>query len=160
MALHVVVGPPAAGKSTWVAQRAQHGDIVIDYDRLAQALTVDAPDGHDHTPTVRAVCFAARQAAIDTALRHVDTVDVYVIHSTPSDHQLAKYQRLGAHLHVVDPGQDVVMERCRRLRPPAMLAVVTRWYQSRPPSTPVHSVVHSGLLDCRNRTSNATSRSW
>ncbi len=35
----LVAGPPAAGKSTWIRDHAKPGDITIDYDTLAQALS-------------------------------------------------------------------------------------------------------------------------
>jgi hypothetical protein len=44
--LTVVVGPPAGGKSTWVLERAGPGDIVIDFDRLAVALTGEGRVSH------------------------------------------------------------------------------------------------------------------
>lgn len=65
--LTVVIGPPAGGKSTWVRERAKPGDIVIDFDLLACALTGPGGDPHDHTPAVAAVTKAARRAAIDAA---------------------------------------------------------------------------------------------
>jgi cytidylate kinase len=143
----VITGPPAAGKTTLARQLAQHGDIVIDYDTLANALTIADPDNHDHPAVVAATARAARQAALDTALRHADTVDVYVIHTEPSEEQVARYHRLGATIRVVDPGRDVVVDRCRRLRTAAMLAVVDRWYRMS------HKVVADSVL-------TQTSRSW
>lgn len=67
--LTVVIGPPAAGKSTWVLERAKPGDIVIDFDRLAVALSATGGDPHDHPPAVAAVTRAARTAAIEAAIK-------------------------------------------------------------------------------------------
>jgi dephospho-CoA kinase len=39
MALYVITGPPAAGKTTYVATHARPGAVVLDCDRLAVALT-------------------------------------------------------------------------------------------------------------------------
>ena len=41
----IVLGPPCGGKSTYVAEQAQSGDVVVDYDALAQAL--GSPTPHD-----------------------------------------------------------------------------------------------------------------
>ncbi|WP_235578971.1 MULTISPECIES: ATP-binding protein [unclassified Rhodococcus (in: high G+C Gram-positive bacteria)] len=138
MTLYVITGPPAAGKSTWVREHATHGDIVIDYDLLANTLTVPDPTGsdHDHTPAVKAVAKAARKAAIDKALTLTDS-DTYLIHSTPSPTLLRYYRDRGAEIITVDPGIDVVMARARKERPWWMQPVIKRWYddQAAPSST-------------------------
>lgn len=125
--LYVVTGPPAAGKSTWVRDRATHGDITIDFDALAGTLT---PGNVGHSPPhhVKEVAFAARKAAIDKAVTLGHGVDVYIIHSTCTAKQLAWYERKGAEIITIDPGYDIVLERCRQERPPAMLDVARTWY--------------------------------
>lgn len=128
MALIVVTGPPAGGKSTWVREHARPGDIIVDYDLLAGALTAPSADAHDHTRTVRDVAFRARSAAIREALKHLDQVDVYLIHSLPSADVAAKYAEHGARIVTVDPGRDVVMARIMRERPASARAVAERWY--------------------------------
>lgn len=134
MALYVVIGPPAAGKSTWCRQHATAADIIVDYDRLASALTAADETGHDHTPAVKAVTKAARQAAIDTAIRHAREVDVFVIHSTPSDRLLATYRARGARVVTIDPGRDIVMARAKQQRPWWMQPVIKRWYEQHDPA--------------------------
>lgn len=135
MTLYVITGPPAAGKSTWVREHATHGDIVIDYDLLANTLTVPDPTGsdHDHTPAVKAVAKAARKAAIDKALTL--TTDTYLIHSTPSPTLLRYYRDRGAEIITIDPGIDVVMARARKERPWWMQPVIKRWYADHTPTT-------------------------
>lgn len=128
MGLTIVLGPPAAGKSTWVLARARPGDIVIDFDRLACALTAPGGDPHEHPSVLWGITRKARRAAIDAAVAHRDRVDVYVIHSMPSQERVDDYGRLGARFHVCDPGRDVVLARCRAERPGRMLAVARRWY--------------------------------
>ncbi|GAB2906974.1 hypothetical protein GCM10027047_01550 [Rhodococcus aerolatus] len=127
--IHVVIGPPAAGKSTWVRQHAQPTDVVIDFDLLALALSAPDPDRHPHSHpgTVRRVTHAARDAAIEAAFR-LTACDVYLIHSTPSASRLDSYRRRGAQVHTVDPGRDVVLARCRAERPAQMLRVAQEWY--------------------------------
>lgn len=131
--LYLVTGPPAAGKTTWVRQRAKHGDITIDYDAIASTLT---PQAHDRVlpQAVSTVTRAARRAAIDAALEYRDTVDVYVIHAMPSERMLALYRRMGARVVVVDPGESVVMARCRDERPWQMGQAAKRWYQNPRPT--------------------------
>ncbi|MCX4912823.1 hypothetical protein [Streptomyces sp. NBC_00687] len=130
MTLFVVIGPPAGGKSTWVNDRASPGDIVIDYDRIARALTALSADAHGHKRPLASVAFRAREAAISEALRHVATHDVYIIHSVPKPAQMEKYRKAGAEVVVVDPGREVTEERCRAERPENYMDGVKRWYAS------------------------------
>lgn len=128
MTLYVVTGPPAAGKSTWVRQHAKQGDIVIDYDRLAHALTAEDAPSHNHTRHVKNVAFRARSAAIDEALKYAHDVDVYVIHSLPPGEMSARYTEHGARVITIDPGHDEVMQRIADERPHTARHVAQRWY--------------------------------
>lgn len=126
--LYVVTGPPAAGKSSWIEARAKATDIVIDLDRIALALAGPGAPHWDHDETLLKVAHRARFAAIDEAVRHRDSVDIYLIHTMPSPKALARYKRLDAKVVTVDPGKDVVMQRVQDMRDPAMQAVASRWY--------------------------------
>jgi len=110
--LYVVIGPPAGGKSTWVLDRARPGDIVIDFDRMAVALTGPGGDPHDHPGPVMVVVRAARTAAIEAAIKQAKATDVYLIHSSPGQARMAEYRALGAEVVTIDPGRDVVRARC------------------------------------------------
>lgn len=130
MGLIIISGPPAAGKTTWVRGRAKPGDIVVDYDRIAQALTADGTDARDHPRHLRTVASRARSAAIREALQHTQHCDVYIIHSLPPADALQRYAEHNAQLITIDPGRDVVLTRIRRERPATMVAVAERWYAS------------------------------
>jgi hypothetical protein len=129
MGLIVITGPPAAGKSSWIKAHAKAQDIVIDLDLMALAMAGPGADHHDHSDTLLKVVHAARRAAIREAYEHLDTTDVYLIHTMPSPKARAQYQRLRARIVTVDPGEDVVRQRVRAMRQPGMEAVVTRWYR-------------------------------
>ncbi|MEV5445246.1 hypothetical protein AB0N23_22300 [Streptomyces sp. NPDC052644] len=126
--LYVVTGPPAAGKSSWIAARAKPTDIVIDLDRIALALAGPGAPSWQHDETLLKVAHRARFAAIDEAVKHRDAVDVYLIHTMPSAKALARYRRLDAKVITVDPGREIVMQRVRDMRHDGMVAVATRWY--------------------------------
>ncbi|MGA6159602.1 AAA family ATPase [Stenotrophomonas sp. NPDC087984] len=130
--LYVVTGPPGAGKSSWIQAHAKPHDIVIDLDRIALALAGPGADHHAHSETLLKVVHRARFAALNEAYQHLDTTDVYVIHTQPSPKAMAKYKRLKAKIVTVDPGRDVVMQRVKAMREPGMERVVTRWYNNRP----------------------------
>lgn len=124
--IHIITGPPAAGKSTYVTEHKQPGDIIIDYDAIANTLAGVDPANHSHPAHVKAVTKAARQAAIDTAIKQDCTV--WIIHSSPSQSIMNKYKQLGANIHTVDPGKSIVMKRCKHERPPEMLKIAAQWY--------------------------------
>lgn len=127
--LYVVTGPPAAGKSSWIEARAKPRDIVIDLDRITRALTGPGAPQWNHDKVASKVALSARYGAIDEAVKHLDVVDVYLIHTMPGDAWLARYRRLNAEIITVDPGEQVVRERVRAMRSSAMERVVTRWYK-------------------------------
>ena len=65
--IHVVTGPPCAGKSTYVRENAKSGDLRVDYDLIAQAL--GAENSHAAEGIVKQAAFDARESAIQTALK-------------------------------------------------------------------------------------------
>ncbi|WP_327655709.1 hypothetical protein [Streptomyces sp. NBC_00483] len=129
--LYVITGPPAAGKSSWIEGHAKPEDIVIDLDRITVALTGPGAPHWNHGEVQQRVAQRARYAAIDEAIKHLDKVDVYLIHTMPKAKALAQYKRLGARIVPVDPGREVVMNRIKAMRSPAMERVATRWYNAR-----------------------------
>lgn len=129
MALHVVTGPPAAGKTTYVRQHAKRGDVVVDLDAIAMAITPD-PDDHHHPLPVLRTAQRARQAAITEALRHCQDTDVWIIHTQPRPEALARYAEHGASVVTIDPGRETVMARIAEQRPHTTRAVAARWYAS------------------------------
>ncbi|MFD5041970.1 AAA family ATPase [Streptomyces sp. NPDC058377] len=128
--LYVITGPPASGKSSWITARARPTDIVIDLDRITLALAGPGAPQWTQDATLVKVAQRARFAAIDEAMKHRETVDVYLIHTMPSAKAEARYLRLGARIITVDPGRDVVMQRVRDMRQDGMVAVATRWYNA------------------------------
>jgi len=132
MTIHIVAGPPAAGKSTYIREHRKPGDITIDYDELANTLAGLKPANHEHKAHIKSVTQKARQAAIDTAInKHDGTFNIWIIHSTPSTNLLTKYQEAGAEIITIDPGKDLVMKRCKQERPKHMLKIAASWYDKK-----------------------------
>ncbi|WP_420699622.1 AAA family ATPase [Corynebacterium glutamicum] len=130
--IHVVTGPPAAGKSTYIRTKWKQGDVLIDFDTIANELAGVEPANHTHPQHIKLITKATRQAAIDAAIKHAGDHTVWIIHSSPSDKLLDHYRTLGATIDVVDPGKDVVMKRCKAERPPEMLKIAAAWYSKQP----------------------------
>ncbi|APQ42604.1 putative ATPase [Corynebacterium phage phi16] len=129
--LFVVMGPPGAGKTTYVAEHARPGDIRIDLDHIANLLAGVDVGNHSHEGHVLGVARAARLAAVDASLKHVVDHDVWVIDSWPGVKARAKYQAVGAEFVLVDPGKDVVLGRCSRERSGSTVKAAALWYSKR-----------------------------
>lgn len=63
MRVVLVTGLPCSGKTTFVAENRKTGDLVVDYDLLAQAL--GSPDTHEHPNVIRPFIWAAREAVLN-----------------------------------------------------------------------------------------------
>lgn len=127
--LTVVIGPPCAGKSTYIRRMSSVGDVLVDYDALARAL--GSPHEHDAPRAVADVAFHARKAAIDRCLARGHPA--FVIHSNPTPAQIRAYRDAQARLVLLDPGQDECLARAERdARPPETAERIRQWYASPP----------------------------
>ena len=77
---------------------------------------------------------AARRAAITEALK-TTTTTVWIVDSKPNRQNLTRYKHAGAEIHVIDPGIDEVLRRCRTERPAHIEAVARAWYEHDKPKT-------------------------
>lgn len=110
----VVTGAPCSGKSTHVANEAKPGDIVIDMDRIALALTVDGATNHDYDEKLRSVARAARNAAVKQALSVAQGeryLGVWIIHTDPSANDRQMYRAMNARIIEMDPGKQICLKR-------------------------------------------------
>lgn len=124
--IKIIIGPPAAGKSTYVAHNAAAGDVTVDFDRLA--MTLGSRQSHDCPPAIRKVTKSARQAAIDTILDGIEA-DSWIIHSSPSDSQMKRYKEAGAEIITIDPGKDEALRQAEKDDRPAWTAkAIEEWY--------------------------------
>lgn len=130
--LHVVIGPPCGGKSTYCQENAQDGDVVVDFDKMAQAL--GSTTAHASTGAIRDTTFEARQAVIDHLLKAGD-IEAWIIHTSPAEHQLRRYREVGARFEVVDPGIEVCLVRALG-RPNGTEDAIRKWYASPSPLEP------------------------
>lgn len=127
----VVTGPPGGGKSTYIRERAQPGDVVIDLDRLALALTTEGTEHHAYPKHVTTVAVSARRAAIDCALQLPSDTHVWIIETQPTQQADERYREAGAEIVLCDPGREVVVERVQRERPQHIKRVVDDYYSGK-----------------------------
>jgi ABC-type cobalamin/Fe3+-siderophores transport system ATPase subunit len=137
----LIVGPPGAGKSTYVQTHAQPGDLIIDYDKIAEALgatmggttkTGAAQKTGGHHPSgdpLHQATMTARNALLK-ALRQgkVKTSRGWIISANPNAETIFPYHRV----IVIDPGQEEVVRRVREAgRPSNWIQLVDQWYRAR-----------------------------
>ncbi|MGW9021270.1 hypothetical protein ACWGOE_07300 [Leucobacter chromiiresistens] len=129
MTVHVITGPPCAGKTTFA--RAQGGNV-IDLDDIEEELGGERYA--EHSP-VRSAAVQVRRERIAAALAADE--ETWVIHTAPSAEQLGEYLAAGATVQRIDPGREVVLERAQQ-RPQHTVQLIEEWY-AKHPQTPAHS---------------------
>jgi hypothetical protein len=122
----LIVGPPGAGKSTMVEREAGPNDVVIDYDRLLDALGPAIPRGGDQRHDVT---MAARNAVLTKVRKgDVDADRIWVITTNPQAEDIFPHHEV----RVIDPGRDQVVTQAGEAgRPPSFVAVIDNWYAQR-----------------------------
>ena len=123
----LVVGPPGAGKTSHVRTHRRPGDLVVDYDALAEALGSDVT--HDHGQGMHGVVSAARNAVL-SALRggRADVRRAWIISANPDAESIFPWHERV----VVDPGRGEAIRRAQAAgRPARWLALIDEWYAAR-----------------------------
>jgi len=133
----VVTGPPLAGKSTHIKLNAKPGDVIIDMDELALALTTSDTEAHAYSEQVRAIAIEARKAAVKEALyqcadRRGPTA--WIIHTDPTPDERSQYRLRNAQFVNLNPGKEVCLERLKsrpEVSQPLAKKVINDYYQKR-----------------------------
>lgn len=87
----LVAGPPCSGKTSYVAERAVRGDLVLDSDALYRALS--GLPLHDRPEQLRPFVWAAFWSVLrETRSSHIGTA--WVIHSAASKARRQDYRQL------------------------------------------------------------------
>ena len=126
----VVTGPPCSGKSTYILNNMAHGDVMVDFDRIAQAISPNSPN-YEYPDHIRELVRAMRLTAITHTLdTQTPNVRLWIIDTALNDHAeaIARYKRDGATVIELDPGMDVCIERAERERPAEIVSIIRRWY--------------------------------
>lgn len=97
-AVTLVAGSPCAGKSSYVDEHRQPGDLVLDYDRIAIAM---GSPGYELPEHFKPFVQAARAGAIEALDRHEPPATVWLIACAPTWADRRWH---------IEPGRVVVLE--------------------------------------------------
>jgi hypothetical protein len=112
----VVTGPPCGGKSTYIKDNARSGDVIIDMDKIALALTTDDTPSHSYSQEVRWIAMQARKAAVKEALYQFASrrgPTAWIIHTDPTSDERSQYRLRNAQIVEINPGKEVCLERVK-----------------------------------------------
>lgn len=127
--IHIVSGPPCAGKSTYVREHAKDGDLRVDYDLIATAL--GSVNSHAADGLIKQAAFAAREGVIETAIKNADD-ESWIIHTSPSEEHMKRYEAAGADFVELDPGKETRLERAKEDgRPQQTFDGIEKWYSGK-----------------------------
>lgn len=124
----VVTGPPCSGKSTYIRDHAKPGDIVIDMDRIALAISVEGTEHHGYDDNARALARTMREVAVRAVLAAADVVDSWVIDTRPSGDRRRQYAAVRAKVVTIDPGIEVCLQRALTERPAWVQQTIRDYY--------------------------------
>lgn len=133
----VVTGPPCGGKSTYIKDRAKSGDVIIDMDRIALALTTDDTASHSYSSEVRWIAMQARKAAVKEALFQFASrrgPTAWIIHTDPTADERSQYRLRNAQIVEINPGKDVCLERLKsrpEVNQPIARKVISDYFEKR-----------------------------
>lgn len=134
--IHVITGPPCAGKSTYIRDHAEKGDLIVDFDAIAAAIGAEP---YEATGTLFDVAARLRWKAIEYAVECGVTawiVDTEHRYSFTPDEDVV----------VLDPGYDVCMERAKQDgRPQRTIDGIEKWYSNRKGRTMNHKTKEFAL---------------
>lgn len=107
----IVYGPPLAGKTTYVRDNMEAGDLVVDLDVIYSGISLSA--GHDHPASLSKTAFAVRDFLYDQIrIRAGDWQTAWVVAGLPRKNERERLAaRLGASLIQVEATEAECQKR-------------------------------------------------
>ena len=130
--IHVILGAPCSGKSTYVREHAADDDVIVDYDVIAQALGRKEAHSSRIRPTNQHLAaFVARRSVIEWATDHADEVDAWIIHTNPMKEDMDRYEACGAELTVMETDMETCLARAEAdNRPPGTDEIIREYFEA------------------------------
>lgn len=114
--VYVVYGAPCAGKTTWVNDVAESGDLILDIDRLWSAVRANKCGQYDKPNEIKSNVFALRDCLLDTIrVRRGKWRNAYIIGGYPLQGERERLaDSVGANKIIfIDTPKDVCLERAK-----------------------------------------------
>ena len=132
--IHAVIGPPTAGKTTFVHENKSEADIVLDYDALTAALLPSLTDEHNRPEYLVNTVSAMWASAYNRLVQLPQPAHIWLIKTLPlmpkSPKLLDEWIALNYNIHVIDPGKPTVVERMSHAaRNKGAYNVMRAWYK-------------------------------
>lgn len=124
-----IIGPPTAPLSARAVELAREGDVIVDLNRIREALTLNAAARTRHVERVAGRAF---RSAMDQALRLPTRCAVIIVHPVPTAKQLQQYARLRYDVQALDPGRSQATADAERSGDTALMREVAQWYSLYP----------------------------
>lgn len=123
--IHVIVGAPCSGKSTYAKKHKKEGDLVIDFDEIAFCL---GSPKYMSDGIVREASLQARKSAIGVALANPDE-ESWIVHTSPSKQQMETYAEADAVIIRLDTSKEECLARAERdSRPQSTIDGIEKYF--------------------------------
>lgn len=128
--VYLVYGAPCSGKTTWVNEVAENNDLILDIDRLWNAVRAEKCGQYDKPNAIKSNVFALRDCLLDTIrVRRGKWRNAYIIGGYPLQGERERLaDSVGADKIIfVDTPKEVCLERAK-LKADAWTDYVNDWF--------------------------------
>lgn len=128
--VYIVYGSPLSGKTTLVREIMSYGDLVIDMDKLWEAVSFQAE--HTKPDNIRFNVFKMRDDLLDQIkTRYGNFYDAYIIGGYPDKYERERVaERLGAELIYCESTKEECIKRLESSnKPSSWLQYINNWWE-------------------------------
>ncbi|RYG88029.1 MAG: hypothetical protein EON59_05695 [Alphaproteobacteria bacterium] len=127
--LEIVCGPPCSGKTTYVHERANPGDVVIDLDEIQEAIEPRFRHWSDHTDGQLLNKAIRTRNAMLGALSRATSGKAFLIVSAPNKAERDWWaSQTGGNVTLLDPGPAECKRRAKERGTPNAIRGVDEWH--------------------------------
>ena len=126
--VYIIWGAPCSGKTSYVNELLEYGDIIFDIDSVWQA--VSGQERYIKPEQCKAVIFGLRDSFFDmVATRSGKWNNAYIITSVNHSYVDSIRGRLHAELVIVPTSKDICLERAKKNRPEEFVKYIDDWFK-------------------------------
>ena len=125
--VYIVYGPPLSGKNTFVTERAEYGDLILDIDELWKAVSLQ--DKYIKPNNLRFNIFKLRDELLDQIkTRYGNWYNACIISGLPEKYERERLAKeLGAEMIYIEATKEECKERAVG-RPSEWLRYIDEWF--------------------------------